>query len=197
MVGKGVLVCYMTTSSRKWSISITTMTKNVKSKNQAIVAHSFQAHGLLREWVYLGRKKTHWGSHGLIHGWDCRRVGLLTEFYGMARQLSYVTSEKAYREEKIKEFHFHTPPAELSDCIWENQLFYLCFLSSLSLSLSLSFSCTLSLSLSLFSLSLFSLSLLCSLSLQTAVLVVKTEKETERQVVQTENNVNVPSQRRR
>ena len=42
--------------------------------------------GLLHEWVYTRAEKTRWGSHGLIHGWDYRRVGLLTEFYGKKRE---------------------------------------------------------------------------------------------------------------
>ena len=32
-------------------------------------------------WVYTRAEKTRWCSHGLIHGWGFRRVGLLTEFY--------------------------------------------------------------------------------------------------------------------
>ena len=34
--------------------------------------------------MYTRAEKTRWGNHGLIHGWEYRRVGLLTEFYGKA-----------------------------------------------------------------------------------------------------------------
>ena len=33
-------------------------------------------------WVYTLAENSCWGSHGLIHGWKERWVGLLTEFYG-------------------------------------------------------------------------------------------------------------------
>ena len=37
----------------------------------------------MHRWVYTRAEKSRWWRHGLIHGWDYRRVGLLTEFYGM------------------------------------------------------------------------------------------------------------------
>ena len=62
------------------------MTKNVQSKNSAIVecgAHiCVWARGFMHGWVYTRAEKSRWWRHGLLHGWGYRRVGLLTEFYG-------------------------------------------------------------------------------------------------------------------
>ena len=62
------------------------MTKNVQSKNSAIVecgAHiCVWARGFMHGWVYTRAEKSRWWRHGLLHGWAYRRVGLLTEFYG-------------------------------------------------------------------------------------------------------------------
>ena len=64
--------------------------KHVISKTQAIVAHAFRGpcicpRAYKRVSVYTGRKNSFEVTDGLIHGWDYRRVGLLTEFYSVTR----------------------------------------------------------------------------------------------------------------
>ena len=67
-------------SCKEWKNPITTMTKNVKSKNQAIVANGFRVR--VSPWSNTRAEKKKPVEAAI---WAYRKVGLLTEFYGKSR----------------------------------------------------------------------------------------------------------------
>ena len=119
-----------TKSVKSGPIPIATMTKACQKQKPSDRTARFSC-PCISPWaytrvsVYTGRKNP-LGNHGLIHGWDYRRVGLLTEFHGIWISRCQRSGFGAFTRVGSKRFwrlhvsrHPHALYAAYSQCVEE------------------------------------------------------------------------------